>query len=171
MNATIKLTPVNGSWQVSNPNLHLDKDSGAHVITFDIVGNSNGITFDPLDTLWAQMGSKPTSQPPKGADNGQIGGWQILNNGKQLVIVDWNDQPGQIYYHINFKGSGPLDPIIDNGGGIKPPSPVFVLSDAISFALVAVVAFVVGMFVYRTFFAMRPPVATKTAAPKNMGDV
>jgi hypothetical protein len=162
MDATIKLNPVNGTWQVSEPHVNLAKDSGAHVLTFDIIGNSNGITFDPQDPLWIQMGSKPNAQPQKGADNGQIAGPKILNNGKQLVIVDWNDAPGQLYYHMNFKGYGPLDPIIDNGGGVKPPRANY-FSDFVTFALVAIAFFFVGMFVHKAFFASRrAPAANPT---------
>jgi hypothetical protein len=153
MDATIKLNPVNGNWQVSEPHLKLAKDSGAHVLTFDIVGNSNGITFDPQDPLWIQMGSKPNTQPQKGSDNGQIGGPKILNNGKQLVIVDWNDVPGQLYYHMNFKGYAPLDPIIDNGGGVKPPFMNY--ANYLSYAAIALVAFFLGMLVYRSIVAFR----------------
>src|SRR5205823_9193471 len=116
MNASIKLIPANGQWQVSNGHVMLPKDSGAHVVTFDIVDNNTGkdITFG-TDPMWVQMGSKPNTKPNPGADMGQIGAWKVLDNGHQLVIVDWNDVPGQLYYHLNFNGYGPLDPIIDNG--------------------------------------------------------
>ncbi len=108
------------------------------------------------------MGSKPNAQPQKGADNGQIAGPKILNNGKQLVIVDWNDAPGQLYYHMNFKGYGPLDPIIDNGGGVKPPRPAY-FSDFATLAFVAVAFFLVGMFVHKAFFSSRrAPAANPT---------
>jgi hypothetical protein len=154
MDATIKLNPVNGTWQVSEPHVKLGKDSGAHVITFDIIGNSKDITFDPQDPIWIQMGTKPTAPPQKGADNGQIAGPVIANNGKQLMIVDWNTLPGALNYHMNFKGYGPLDPIIDNGGGVKPPRANY-FSDFATLALVAIAFFLVGMFVHKAFFASR----------------
>ncbi|MEO8455280.1 MAG: hypothetical protein ABI454_08975 [Sphingomicrobium sp.] len=154
MDATIKLNPVNGTWHVSDPHVKLDQNSGAHVLTFDIIGNSKDITFDPQDPLWIQMGSKPTAPPLKGADKGQIAGPIILNNGKQLVIVDWNSEAGQLNYHMNFKGYGPLDPIIDNGGGVKPPRPTY-FSDFATLALVAAASFLIGMFVHKVLFASR----------------
>jgi hypothetical protein len=168
MDATIKLNPVNGTWDVSEPHVKLAKDSGAHVLTFDIVGNSKDITFDPQDPLWIQMGSKPNAQPQKGADNGQIAGPKILNNGKQLVIVDWNDAPGQLYYHMNFKGYGPLDPIIDNGGGVKPPFMNF--SSYVAEAVIALVAFALGMLVYRSFAAFRRRSSAGAGAAQKTGE-
>lgn len=152
MDATVKLNPVNGNWQVSNPRVKLPQDSGAHVITFDIIGNSSGITF-AQDPLWVQMGSKPVQKPAPGSDNGQIGAWKVLNNGKQLVVVDWNDIPGDLHYALNFNGYRQLDPVIENGGGIKPPAPQVMWVEYATFALVALVSFVVGMFVYKRFFA------------------
>ena len=155
MDATITLVPTgNNGWQPANQNPHLPQNSGAHILTFNIVGNNTGkdITF-AQDAIWAQMDSKPGSKPVKGSDMGQIGAVKILNNGHQLVVVDWNDVPGQLHYRLNFNNYGPLDPIIDNGGGIKPPSPAFSLADYVGYAALAIAAFLVGMLVHRMFFA------------------
>jgi hypothetical protein len=155
MDATITLVPMgNNKWNVSHGDQKFAKDSGAHILTFNIVGNNTGkdITF-AQDAIWAQMNSKPGSQPAKGSDMGQIGGPQILNNGHQLVVVDWNSVAGNLYYRLNFDGYGPVDPIIENGGGIKPPSPKLMLADYIGYAALAIAAFLVGMLVHRMFFA------------------
>jgi hypothetical protein len=170
MDAKITLVPLgNNQWNVANGNPHLPKDSGAHVLTFNIVGNNTGkdITF-ANDPMWVQMGSKPGTKPASGSDMGQIGAWKVLNDGHQLVIVDWNDVSGQLYYRLNFNNYGPVDPIIDNGGGIKPPSPKFTLADYVGYAAVALVAFLVGMFAYRMFFA---PKAAPSVAPAGDRDI
>ena len=155
MDARITLVPTgDNQWNVSNGNPVLPKDSGAHILTFNIVGNNTGhdITF-AQDAIWAQMNSKPGSKPANGSDMGQIGGMQILNDGHQLVVVDWNSVAGMLHYRLNFDGYGPVDPIIDNGGGIKPPSPTFTLADSVGYVAVAIVALLVGIFVQRIFFA------------------
>ena len=158
MNASVKLIPTgNDQWNISNGNPAFKKDSGAHVLTFDIVQNQTGkdITFGP-DPMWVQMGSKPgATKPPVGADQGQIGAWKVLNNGHQLVVIDWNDAAGKLYYKLNFNNYGSTDPIIDNGGGVKPPPGRFQFADVATYALVALVALLVGMFVQRVFFTRR----------------
>lgn len=168
MDDSVKLTPLGDAtstdWKVTHgwssgskpsdyPQVKLSKDSGAHVITFDIKGD-NTVTFSS-DPLWVQAGSKPNQKPPAGADNGQIGAWKVLNNGKQLVVVDWNDASGQLYYHLNVDNHGALDPIIDNGGGVKPPRASY-FSDFAALALVAVAFFFAGMLVHKIFFSRTP---------------
>ena len=160
MDASIKLVPTGNPanpWNISNGNPTLGKNSGAHVLTFDIVNNSTGkdITFGP-DPMWVQMNSKPgTTKPPVGADQGQIGAWKVLGNGHQLVVVDWNDVAGPLHYKLNFVNYASTDPIIDNGGGIKPPPSAFQWADYAAYAIVAIVALFVGMFVQRAFFSRR----------------
>jgi hypothetical protein len=160
MPKTIKLVPTGNPanpWNVSNGDPFLKKDSGAHVLTFNIVDNHTGkdIAFAPTDPIWVQMGnSKPGNKPPVGSDQGQIGAYKILNNGHQLVVVDWNDVAGQLHYKLNFtNGYPPTDPIIDNGGGIKPIYSPFSLADYAGYAALAIGAFLIGMLVHRMFFA------------------
>ena len=156
MDATIKLIPVNGQWNISNGHVHLPKDSGAHVLTFDIVDNHTGkdITFG-TDPLWIQTGSKPNAKPLPGSDMGQIGGWKVLDNGHQLVVVDWNDAATQLLYRLNFNGYVPTDPIIENGGGIKPSYTNYALLNYAGFAAVALIALFIGMAIERMWLAPR----------------
>lgn len=152
MDASIKVEKVNGKWEVSKDHLKLGKDTGAHVITFDIVDNPQGAKF-AKDPIWIQMDTKPTQKPPPGAEKNQIGAWKLMNNDQQLVVVDWNDAPGTLHYALNFSDGTKLDPVIENGGGIKPPGSLMMWADYVSFAVVALVAFALGLLVYKRFFA------------------
>jgi hypothetical protein len=164
MVATVQLVPTGNPanpWNISNGNPHLAKNSGAHVITFTIVNNNTGrdITFGP-DPMWVQMGSqKPAAKPPVGADQGQIGAWKVLDNGHQLVVVDWNDVPGQLHYKLNFAGYPSTDPIIENGGGIKPSYTNY-LAEYGTLILVAAVSLLVGGFLHKLLFARRRNTST-----------
>lgn len=169
MDDSVKLVPLDGNpsdWKMSLGSNHGDKpgdyppvahakDSGAHIITYDITGQ-NDVTFaaSPIGV------SRTVAKPPAGATDPQLPVFTILNNGKQLVVVDWNSEKVDLNYQLYFNNHKPLDPIIQNGGGIKPGfyttgSSTATYSTIVSYALVAVVAFLIGMFVYRLFFARR----------------
>ncbi len=136
------------------PVIHLKKDDGPHLIVFTIK-NGSGITFSS-DPIWVQEGVVPPSQK-SGSD--QIPTWKVRDAGKKLVVFDWNDNAQQtdLAYRLNFNGAGPLDPIIRNGGGTGQPIHGFLppLSAAhIAIAAAALLlAFLVGFYVHRKFFA------------------
>ena len=172
MDATVKLTPLyppeTSSWKVAHdgksgkkstdyPKVKLKQDTGAHVITFDIEG-SNTITFSN-DPIWVVSGTtKPSQKPLPGADNGQIGGWKVMNNGKQLVVIDWNDAPGDLAYQLNFNGHPSLDPVIQNGGGVKPPAPVGKVAEPVigpSDAIALILGLVIGAAIVGLWFRSR----------------
>jgi hypothetical protein len=181
MDATVKITPLDPptstNWRVTHgfsgssdpkdyPHVKLSKDSGAQVITFNIQG-TNGTTFNKADPLWVQAGSKPSQKPPVGADMGQIGAWKVMNDGKQLVVLDWNDAAGTLYYQLNVDGGhGPLEPIIDNGGGVKPGLMSYSAYSADIF--VALVAFVLGCLACRFFAPSRA--RSRPAAPSSTSE-
>jgi hypothetical protein len=167
MNQSVKLVPLTGGpseWKMSlgtasgdkpghYPPVKLQKDSGAHVITYDIVGQNN-VTFaaNPIGV------SRTAAKPPAGASDPEVPTFTILNNGKQLVVVDWNSEAVGLNYQLYFNNHGPLDPVIQNGGGIKPgftdtKSYSSAYGSAATYALVAVVAFLLGMLIYRQVFA------------------
>lgn len=132
----VKLTPLPGDdWQVTSPwgngqgNGHyprfkMDTNSGAHLISFEIVGGSgpNDVTFQSVP-----IGVSRTGKPAQGAGDPQIV-WRADASGKKLWVVDWNDNDASLgnlslNYVLFVNNHKPLDPIIDNGGSIKPPSP------------------------------------------------
>ena len=151
----------NGDHPGNYPQIKLDEDSGAHILTFDIVGGQ-GITFSN-DPIWVWT-NNPTGQKPTGhSEDPQIPAPKVLNHGKQLVVVDWNDQAGTLQYQLNFMKNGaawhPLDPVIINGGGIKPTSTAYFADVASMLAFTALIALTLGVFLQRTFF-------TRTASPR-----
>ena len=172
MDATVSLKPLNPpnstNWKVSHgwfgsgekpedyPKVKFGRNSGAQVITFNIKdGDVPNVTFASNDPIWVQMDSKPGNQkPPVGADQNQIGAWKIMNDGKQLVVLDWNTVAGDLHYKLNFNGHGSLDPVIENGGGVKPPFTKF-LHEHADVIGVALVALLLGMLMHRMFFAPR----------------
>lgn len=100
------------------PVIELGKNKGPHLIVFKIK-DGPGITFSS-DPIWVQAGTTP---PSHHSESDQIPTWQVRDAGKKLVVFDWNDQPGDLAYRLNFNGYDPLDPIIRNGGGTGEPPP------------------------------------------------
>jgi hypothetical protein len=137
---TVEITPqTDGTWKVKHDGHtgnhpgqgpdsypHVKADSqGPHTITFQIKGGQQGVTFSK-DAMWVQAGP-PGTKPAKGAQNDQID-WRVDGNGTTLYAIDWNDNDAAngtltLNYQLNVTGHPPLDPIIDNGGSIKPPPP------------------------------------------------
>ena len=122
-----------GEWQITSawgngkgnghyPHFKLDKDSGPHIINFEIVGGQPNVTLKDLP-IAVKAGSKP--QP--GDSNPQIA-WAPGATPTTLWVVDMNTNPATdgnlalnyVLYVNNFKD---LDPIIDNGGTTRPPPP------------------------------------------------
>lgn len=100
-----------GDTPATYPKVDVPKDSGAHLIVFELSGNHSGITFADQNPMWVKAGSKPGP----GSTDTQIAAVRS-NDGKQLFVLDKNDTAGQFHYTLNFVGHDQLDPIIDNGG-------------------------------------------------------
>jgi len=107
------------------PHVNLPLDSGPFLIHFVITNPGNSVTFDTADPIWIQPGSKPNSH----IVDPQIVAVVPSADGKELFVLDKNDNypppspPQALYYKLNTKGHGPVDPIIDNGGTTRPPPP------------------------------------------------
>lgn len=141
---------VTGTNQSNYPTIVLDENSGPQFLTFTITGSS-GAKFSG-DPIWVAQGAKPNQK----SQHAQIPAWQVKGGGKKLVVFDWNDNPQKtnLYYRLNFDDNSALDPIIQNGGGTGG-QPIHEQIDYGTFAVVALVAFLIGMLVYRQFFAPR----------------
>jgi hypothetical protein len=141
-----------GTGPSSYPKIDLAANSGPHLVIFKITDNSvsSTATFNATDPMWIQKGS--TSPTQQGMDP-QIADWAIFDGGKTLVVLDTNSQSGDLSYRVKADNYTPvLDPIIRNGGTTTPPS-----YEANYWLIggVALLAFVLGMFVHRQFFATR----------------
>jgi hypothetical protein len=116
----VKLTPTPDGWAPVDK-IKVDKDSGPHLISFELPQNQTTISFDRSDPIWVQAGSKPT----KKTEHDQIPAWVVTEDGKELVLLDLNDNDSsqgtlELHYQLNFASpTKPLDPIIENGGGPK----------------------------------------------------
>jgi hypothetical protein len=145
-----------GTGPSSYPKVDLPANSGPHLVVFKIMDNSvsSSATFNATDPMWLQKGS--TSPTQQGFDP-QITDWAIFDGGKTLVVLDTNTQAGDMSYRVKADGYGKiLDPIIRNGGTTTPPSMDFWSSGEIATAgILLVLAFIVGFFVHRQFFAPR----------------
>ena len=155
----VTLMPLAGGpghdWEVSHngktgsdpstyPQVQLPAKSGPYLIHFTI-GGGNSIKF-AADPIWVQQGSKPTAP----SLDGQITAVVASTDGKDLFILDKNDGKNvQLYYKLNFTGHGPVDPIIDNGGGNRME---WSAAEYAAAAFVMLTAFALGMFVYKRYF-------------------
>jgi len=140
-----------GSNPGSYPKVDFAPNSGPHLVIFKLQDVQNTKpTFDTTDPIWIGKGS---TSPTKSGMDPQIADWAIFDGGKTLVILDTNSAAGDLSYRVQAKGYAPvLDPIIRNGGTTTPPSM------ETSYALLAgvgLLAFALGMFVYRQFFATK----------------
>lgn len=117
---SVKLTPTPDGWAPVDK-IKVDKDSGPHLISFELPQNQTTISFDRSDPIWVQAGSKPT----KKTEHDQIPAWVVTEDGKELILLDLNDNDSsqgtlELHYQLNFASpTKPLDPIIENGGGPK----------------------------------------------------
>ena len=131
----VQLTPqTNGEWQMTSawgngnghgtpyPRFKLDKDSGPHIISFQIAGGTPNVTFTEAP-ISVHVGSKPK----QGDTNPQIA-WAPGATNTQLWVVDFNTNPADagtlaLNYVLHVNNFKDLDPIIDNGGTTRPPPP------------------------------------------------
>jgi len=104
--------------------LKLDKDGGVHNLRFDLHDNSSrGLKFDAGDPIWVSEDSD--CPPASGINSDQIAVTSIGD--RSLEATNQNSgRPRDLRYQLNFVASdgsrAECDPIISNGGGIKPPS-------------------------------------------------
>ena len=161
----VELIPDSGAsgWKVKHgnnvgispgnyPKIDFGANSGPHLVVFKIADNSvsSTATFNKTLPMWIQKGS--TSPTSSGMDS-QIADWAIFDGGKTLVILDTNTAAGDLSYRVKADNYTPvLDPIIRNGGTTTPPS-----YEASYWVIggVALLAFALGMFVHRQFFAAK----------------
>jgi hypothetical protein len=104
--------------------LKLDKDSGNHSIAFQLNDRTGrGLEFHPEDPIWIEEDCP--CPPSQGINSDQI---TVTARNKNRLETD-NANSGrarQLRYQLNFVASdgsrAECDPIISNGGGIKPPA-------------------------------------------------
>ena len=102
--------------------MKLDKDSGEHEIEFELHDQSNhSLAFDTTDPIW--VGEDCPCPPPQGINSDQI----LVSSKSGQVLTASNANSGaarELRYQLNFiakdGSSHECDPIIENGGGIKP---------------------------------------------------
>lgn len=136
-----------GSGPQSYPKVDLPKDTGAHLLVFNI--DSDTVKFSPAAPFWVRKNAKPDASSNT---DPQFPMYKIQNDGKQLIVAACNDIADTFQYQLNVTTHDPLDPIIINGGGIKTVQ--YSAADVILAAgLAAAVAFVSGMFVQRKFLS------------------
>lgn len=101
--------------------IKLCKDSGPHKFMFHLKDPDHiGLKFDTRDVLWVD---ETTNCPPaKGINTDQIS--DVQANANLATFVDENyGAMRKLSYALNVtsnKGPGQFDPIIENGGGIRP---------------------------------------------------
>lgn len=161
----VTLDPLNGgpgnNWTVNHgghsgstpstyPHVSLPLDSGPWIIHFKINNPGNNITF-AADPVWVQKNSKPTNH----TIDSQIIGVAASSDGKDLFVLDKNDNPTAqtLYYSLQFNGQTKLDPILDNGGhsitGTYPTATNTVTLQYAVLGLALLAALVVGVVVGR----------------------
>lgn len=152
-----------GEDDASYPHVTLPANSGPHLIVFDIPKANPNITFDKNDPIWVKENGKPLSK----IDHPQIAATFVSNDGKQLVVLDRNDNdaaqpPLALYYQLNFNGTADkLDPIIDNGGTIHPPppppttSPLGTVGGGLDIACL-LIGLVIGLLIAFAWLKLRP---------------
>lgn len=157
----VTLDPLAGgpghNWKVSHggqsgsdpstyPAITLTPGSGPWLIHFTIQNHGSNITFDS-DPIWVQPASKPASH----TIDPQITAVVPSSDGKELFVLDKNDNPTQqtLYYSLQFTGHGQVDPIITNGG--HPMTSTYpsetantVTLNYATFGVVIIVALIVG---------------------------
>ena len=119
---------ISHKWKTGGPGdypvIKFDKNDGPDLIVFKIKNPEPHIKFAESDAIWVQAGSKPQQS---GLGN-QIANPKTMENGKKLVVVDWNDNPTPVdlHYRLNFESPvQSLDPIIRNGGEGGPGLPMY----------------------------------------------
>jgi hypothetical protein len=101
--------------------LELDKDSGKHLIEFELHDHSGlELKFDSRDPIWVD---EDCPCPPRGGiHSDQIEVGDCADRSLQIVNGNWGRER-ELRYQLNFvasDGSRPnCDPVVKNGGGIK----------------------------------------------------
>ena len=103
--------------------LKLDKGAGAHNLRFDLHDNSDrGLRFDAGDPIWVAEDSD--CPPAAGINSDQIAVTSIEDRSLEATNLN-SGRPRDLRYQLNFVTSdgsrAECDPIISNGGAIKPP--------------------------------------------------
>lgn len=162
--SAVTATNTTGPWKVihdgnssaqsaSYPAVVLPQYDGPYAITFKITGDPN-VTFSN-DPIWVQAGNKPKMH----VIDSQITVHPGAAGTRELTITDANSNtptqpPLKLYYRLNFNGDLPhrkLDPIILNGGGVKPQFELS-LVQVTELAFAAFVAFFLARVAYRLLF-------------------
>jgi hypothetical protein len=101
--------------------LKLDKDSGKHLIEFELHDQSGlELSFDAADPIWVDEDCP--CPPAQGLNSDQV---ELDDCGDRLLkLVDGNwGRERELRYQLNFVGNDGsrsiCDPVILNGGGIK----------------------------------------------------
>ena len=136
-----------GSGPQSYPKVDLPAKSGAHLLVFNI--DSDTVKFSPTAPFWVRKDAKPDASNNTSA---QFPLYKIQNEGKQLIVAACNDIAGEFQYQLNVGAHDPLDPVILNGGGIKPGGYSY-QQVALAAGLAALAFFFVGIFVQRKFLS------------------
>ena len=102
--------------------LSLEKDSGTHLIEFELHDQSDrGLKFDSLDPLWVDEDCP--CPPAKGLNSDQVELGDCSSDSLKLLNGNWGRQR-ELRYQLNFVAADGArsicDPVIVNGGGIKP---------------------------------------------------
>jgi hypothetical protein len=102
--------------------LKLEKDTGPHAIDFELHDQSGrALTFHSEDPIW--VGENCECPPPAGINTDQLS--VIGCNTDTLSVTNQNSgDPREIRYLLHFVANDgskhECDPVIQNGGGIKP---------------------------------------------------
>ena len=102
--------------------MNLPKDSGPHSIEFQLQDHTGlGLQFDTGDPIWVdEDGPCP---PRQGLNSDQLT-VSSINARKLDTVNDNTGRPRELRYQLNFVASdgsrAECDPVIQNGGGIRP---------------------------------------------------
>ena len=136
----------NGSSSKPYPNIKPKKDDGPHFIVFTIENSPPNVTFAD-NPVWVSAAGKPTGP----STDPQIASPQVKNDGKKLVLFDWNSKEVDLHYVLKFNNARDLDPIIQNGGGGGgQPVPPFQFA-YVQVLAAALIFLVIGMWVQKRF--------------------
>ncbi len=134
------------------PEIVLPQGDGPHLIVYRLPDNVTA-TFNKNDPIWVHKG---TTSPLQKEIDDQIVDWEVFDGGKTLVLLDKNTEQGYLSYRVKAENyDHVLDPIIRNGG-TAPPAPTMPSYSAIEIAVAGLsllLAFLVGFYVHRRFFA------------------
>ena len=104
-----------------NARLELGKDSGTHLIEFELHDQSGReLSFDSADPIWVDEDCP--CPPAQGLNSDQVELGECERRSLKLVNGNWGRER-ELRYQLNFVGEDGsrsiCDPVIKNGGGIK----------------------------------------------------